>query len=63
MPNSAAWIRNVAFVSGNHMNMQMGDRLACRFANVDADVEAVWCETLQDCLTSDVDRFRNGLAL
>ena len=54
MANAATWIRNVAGIPRNDVDVKMWNRLAGRRADVDADVETV------RRLSSLQDRLRAG---
>jgi hypothetical protein len=40
--NPASWIFNVAFVSWNHVKMEVHDGLSCMFSAISSDVVSVW---------------------
>lgn len=42
VPDTPAWIGNVAPVAGNYMDMEMVDSLTGRGSGVEADIEPVW---------------------
>lgn len=43
MANTATWIRNVAGIPGNDVDVEMWNRLARCLADIDANVEAGGC--------------------
>ena len=53
--HAAGWIRDIASIAGNDVEMKMEDGLAGRFSDIDADVEAVRLMPGEDFVTGDVD--------
>jgi hypothetical protein len=64
--NPTTRVANVAAVSGNDVNVEMSYRLTGHLANVDTDVETVWCVTTTNLVAGGIDcsgkrlPFRNG---
>jgi hypothetical protein len=63
VPNTATWVRHVALVSRNDVDVEMLNRLASRGPHVDADVKAVWSVLLIDDVANLVYRLDNSLTL
>ncbi len=55
MSDAAPWVGDVAAVARDEVDVQVEDGLACGFADVDADVEAVGVMTAGEELSALVD--------
>jgi len=65
MPNTTPWILHIAKVSGNHMDMDMWNRLPGSFTGIETDVVSIWFRfqlLIQDLLGL-VDQVHQGCLL
>ena len=57
MSDAAPWVRYVAAVARDEVDVKVEDGLACGFADVDADVEAVGSNQVGTCLRGTIRRW------
>jgi hypothetical protein len=61
--DTAAWIRNVACVSGDYVEVEMKDGLTGGRPEIEADIETIWRVAAPDYFDTAVDRLPNGTLL
>ena len=55
MPDATAWVRDIAEVTRDQVDVKVGDRLSASSSDVDTDVEAVWGMVRFDKLFADLE--------